>query len=155
MRSLVRDPSTASVLNNTPESAEAELRRIWDEGLDAKDLRHFMAASQDQGNRIGYLRVLYPFGSDDCLWLAFMAVAPALRGMGFGRKVLGLLLAGARDNPPIRKVGMHAIRTNVHAVRLYKSLGFECVKQEPWDNTDGTKRERLTLVLDLARKGTA
>ena len=146
VRSLVCDPSTVAALNDTLESAQTTLRRIWDEGLTPPDLRHIVVVSQHQENCIGYLRLLYPFVFDQCLWMSFLGVVPGLRGKGFGRRILELLVVGAGRDPLIRKFGMHTLRSNVHAVKLYESLGFECVKREPWENANGTRDERLTLV---------
>ena len=150
VQSLVCDPSTVAATNDTLESAQTTLRKIWDEGLKSPDLRHLIGLSQHPENRIGYLRLLYPFEFHQCLWMSFLAVVPELRGRGWGRKILELLLVGARRNPLVEKFGMHTVSGNVHAVRLYESLGFECVKREPWETRDGTKEERLTLVQDWA-----
>ena len=152
VQSLVCDPSTVAVLNQTPESAQSTLRRIWDEGLTPPDLRHIVAVSQRQGDCIGYLRLLYPFECEQCLWMSFLAVVPELRRKGFGRRILELLLLGARRNPFIRQFGMHTASTNVHAIKLYESLGFACVKREPWENANGAKDGRLTLVRTLAEE---
>ena len=130
VQSLVCDPSTVAALNDTPESAQATLRKIWAEGLKPPGMRHIIAVSQDQGDRIGYLRLPCPFDFDRCLWMSFLAVVPQWRGKGFGRRILELLFVGARENPLILKFGMHTVRTNVRAVSLYESLRFECGGKE-------------------------
>ena len=149
VQSLVCDPSTIAAMNETLDVSQTSLQSLWAQGLRPPDLRHVIAVSQCQENRIGYLRLLYPFEFDECLWMSYLAIVPELRGEGFGRVVLGLLLDGAKSNPHISKFGMHTGCANTRAVRLYESLGFECVKREPWENDDGTEDQRLTLVRDL------
>jgi len=142
---LVLDPSTLAAVNDTAESARRTIGDLWSEGLSLPDMRHLVAVSEEHGN-VGYLRLLYPFMQDHCLWLTFFAVVPTRRGQGFGRRILGLLLAQARTCPLVRSLGMHTMAGNARALRLYASLGFECVKREPWDCADRTSSERLTLV---------
>lgn len=152
MASIVCHPSTVIALHETVESAQSTIRKIWSEGLKPPDLRHILAFSQTKGNHIGYLRLLYPFEFDQCLWLSFFAIVPELRGQGFGRKILELLLTEARKCQLIQKFGIHTGSTNVHARRLYESLGFECIKREPWENEYGTKEERLTFIQNLTEE---
>lgn len=151
VRSLVCDPSTVTAVNDTRESADFALRKLWDEGLDAADLRHFVVVSP-QGACIAYFRLLYPYGRDNCLWLSYLAVAPEMRGTGHGGRVMGLLLAEARTNPHIQEFGMHTTDTNAHALHLYESLGFQCIKREPWINKDGTHGARFTLIQNVANE---
>ena len=145
VEALVIDPSTVAAVSGTPEAARTALAELWAEGLDSAEMRHLVAVSEGHG-RVGYLRLLYPFLEDGCLWLSYFAIVPAWRGQGVGRRVLGLLLDQARSCPLVQRFGMHTLTTNVRAARLYAALGFECVQREPWECADGTVQERLTLV---------
>ena len=87
VRGCVRDPATLEALGETAESAEAAFRGVWAEGLDAPDMRHLIAESAPEGHReaavpIAYLRLLYPYGEAECLWISFFVVAPGLRRRG-------------------------------------------------------------------------
>ena len=152
IESIVCHPSTVVPLHETVESAQSTIRKIWSEGLKPPDLRHILAFAQPKGNHIGYLRLLYPFEFDQCLWLSFFAIVPELRRQGFGRTILALLLTKARKCQLIQKFGIHTGSTNVHARRLYESLGFECIKREPWEDPDGAKEERFTFLQNVTEE---
>lgn len=155
VQSLVCHPSTVAALHDTVESAQVTIREIWREGLKPPDMRHIIVASQSDGNGIGYLRLLYPFEWDQCLWLSFITITHGLKGQGLGRKILKLLLGHARHCLHIQRFGMHALSTNTPAIRLFESLRFDCMKREPWENEDGTTAERLTFVQNLREDKTA
>lgn len=148
VHTLVTAPSTIAASNDSETSAETTLRKIWDEGLRAPDLRHFVASSQRLGC-LAYFRLLYPYAFDKSVWLSFLAVVPEQQGKGYGGRIMKMLLDEARRNPEIIKFGMHTHASNTRALKLYQSLGFQCIKREPWRNKDGTDGERLTLIQDV------
>jgi ribosomal protein S18 acetylase RimI-like enzyme len=146
----VCDPSTLMALNQTRESARAMLQQLWSEGLDAPDMRHFVAeTTEEKPMPVGYLRLLYPFPVPRSLWLSFIATAPSCRRRGYGRRILRMLLSVAETSDCVEKFGMHTGATSTAARGLYDSLGFRLVKREPWQNEDGTQDERLTYCRTL------
>jgi RimJ/RimL family protein N-acetyltransferase len=150
VRECVCDPATLEALGETAEAAEVTLRGLWAEGLSAPDMRHFVAELAGEGRReaavrIAYLRLLYPFGEPQCLWLSFLVVAPGMRRRGYGLGVLQLVLAAAKSTRRVAKVGVHTRSTNLVAARLYESAGLCCTKREPWPTADGRACERLTF----------
>jgi len=147
VRATVCDPSTVRALSDTLESAQATIKQLWAEGLDAPDIRHFIAEMEGQGaTPVAYLRLLYPFPWPRSLWLSFIAVPASRRRQGFGRRILGMLLSVTATSDCVKMFGMHtgSGSSTAPARGLYESFGFRCVKREPWGNEDGTREERLT-----------
>jgi ribosomal protein S18 acetylase RimI-like enzyme len=54
-----------------------------------------------------------------------LAVLPAYRGYGVGRRLVNKVLSEARRNPGIQYVVLEADRRNRTLVRWYESMGFE------------------------------
>ena len=77
-------------------------------------------------------------------------VAPAQRGSGLGRALLGAALEYARTVPGILQVQIAAAATNEPALALYESCGFEryaCEKRALW--VDGRGYDEVALALPL------
>ena len=147
VRATVCHASTLRASGDTPESAQATLKQLWTEGLDAPDMRHFIAETEGQGaTPVGYLRLLCPFPWPRSLWLSFPAIAPPRRRQGYGRRILGMLLSVAATSDCVEKFGMHTCSgsSTTPARGLYESSGFRIVKREPWQRQDRTREERLT-----------
>jgi RimJ/RimL family protein N-acetyltransferase len=53
-----------------------------------------------------------------------MSVERAWRGKGVGEGLLNVLMAWAKENPLIEKVGLSVLSSNTRAIGLYKKLGF-------------------------------
>ncbi|TNB49514.1 GNAT family N-acetyltransferase [Martelella lutilitoris] len=56
--------------------------------------------------------------------LCRIALAPALRGRGLSRPMLGLLVDEAFKEPDIMRVELNVYDLNASAIRAYKALGF-------------------------------
>ncbi len=54
-----------------------------------------------------------------------ISVHPSFQGVGIGRQLIEALLDWARKNIVIEKVTLQVFKTNHHAIKLYKSLGFK------------------------------
>jgi putative acetyltransferase len=77
--------------------------------------------------------------TDDGVYeLSKMAVSPAMRGRGIGRKILVYAIKQARNSHgwalPVRRLFLGSSKRLVDAVHLYESLGFEHISPEllPW-----------------------
>ncbi len=81
---------------------------------------------------------LIPVTDDGVYELSKMAVSPAVRGRGIGRKILVYAIEQARNSQswalPVRRLFLGSSKRLVDAVHLYESLGFEHVPPEslPW-----------------------
>jgi len=142
---MLLDPTTLMAIGETAEYAEQTLQRLWHEEPKMSGLRHFVVDTACGHEVIAYLRLEYPFNEPRCLWLTFFYVAPSHRGKGYGRRIMELLMAEARDSGCVRRFGMHTRDANAAAVGLYRSSGFVCVKREPWQSTNGDSSDRLTF----------
>ncbi|QNK69156.1 GNAT family N-acetyltransferase [Variovorax sp. PAMC26660] len=60
-----------------------------------------------------------------------MYVAPEARGKGIGRSLLSQALALAQSVPELLQVNLSVNASNVAAISLYESLGFETFGREP------------------------
>ncbi len=146
---MVLDPSTRVGTGETPEYAEETLRRLWHEEPETSGLRHFLVERGNRADVIAYLRLEYPLFEPECLWMTFLVVAAGMRGQGYGRRIMELLKAEARNSGCVRKFGVHTSASNAPATRLYESSGFKCIKREPWQSTTGDRSERLTFCCTL------
>ena len=76
---------------------------------------------------------LIPVTDDGVYELSKMAVSPATRGRGIGRKILVYAIEQAKALP-VRRLFLGSSKRLVDAVHLYESLGFEHIPPEslPW-----------------------
>ncbi len=93
------------------------------DGLD-QEARHLLLRAE--GAPAGCLRLLPP----PRLRIGRVAVAPQLRGQGFGRRLMTEALAFCRGNYPARPVALGA---QCRLVPFYESFGFAAVSQ-PYDD---------------------
>lgn len=147
VRDLACHADTVGPIRDTSDSAREVIEALWK--VDAEDLRHFVAELTSLSLPVAYLRLLYPFQGEHCVWLSYLAVDPSRRGEGLGHRILKTVAAAAKDTGVLRRFGTHTNSSNLVATKLYKSLGFECIKEEPWICRDGTSETRLTLVQTL------
>jgi len=65
----------------------------------------------------------------DELYLGLIELLPAFQGRGIGTAIIRGLIAQARAEG--RPLGLHVLRTNAPARRLYERLGLRVVGEEP------------------------
>ncbi len=65
----------------------------------------------------------------DELYLGLIELLPAFQGRGVGAAIIRGLIAQARAEG--RPLGLHVLRTNAPARRLYERLGLRVVSEEP------------------------
>jgi len=68
--------------------------------------------------------VLIMHGRRQSLRIYSLAVLPAYRGYGIGRRLVGKVLAAARRQPHVRYVALEADRRDRRLVRWYENMGF-------------------------------
>ena len=110
------------------------------EAEDHRQLNDPVAAYIDPGGRILIAELdgrvvgcvaLVPDGTGACQ-LSKMAIAPALRGQGAGRRLLAAAIAEAREMGA-RSVYLGSSRKLANAFHLYEDAGFEHVSPETLD----------------------
>lgn len=81
-----------------------------------------------------------------------MYVAPQARGKGIGRALLLEALAFARSVPAIRQVNLCVNASNIPAIHLYESVGFEKFGLEPGAMLiDGELHDEMQMCLRFAK----
>lgn len=78
-----------------------------------------------------------------------LCVNPTIRGRGFGRSSLNCLLQVARERS-IDKMVLEVRPTNIHAIALYHSMGFEQigVRRDYYQAREG-REDAVVLALEL------
>lgn len=93
-----------------------------------QDARHQLLIACSEGQRVGYAflrqHVELPEAS-----LEYLAVEPAWRGRGFGRKLVLAGLDWIFAQRGLKKALLNVVAENAAALELYRSLGFELLKQ--------------------------
>ena len=80
-----------------------------------------------------------------------IAIADALQGKGFGKKMMHALIAAAHTAPMVTALQLNVLASNVRAVALYEQLGFERLSTWHYDHhpflsaNDTLVRMRLLL----------
>lgn len=115
------------------------------------DARHF-AAGAELGHPLAVACWQAGLDRDDPQrgWLMSVYARPAARGQGYSEAVLNHIAADARA-AGMTSLGLHVVRTNVAALRLYRRLGYVD------SGIDGILSDlghpEYRLVLELGRAG--
>lgn len=107
--------------------------------LDGNDQRALQLVAAIDGDLAGYLR-LVPWPSDAKVTIGRVAVAPAYRRRGLGRRMMTLAVGRARQEFPRWAVALSA---QAYLVQFYESLGFAAVSA-PYDDA-GVPHIDMTL----------
>lgn len=79
-------------------------------------------------------------------FLMTFAIDPAFRNRGLGRKFLERIIAKLRGEAQVLQLDVR--KSNLPAIRLYRSLGFRIVKERPKFYSDGESALLMELELD-------
>ncbi|WP_340695865.1 ribosomal protein S18-alanine N-acetyltransferase [Hydrogenobacter thermophilus] len=92
------------------------------------------------GNVIGYfiLWVIY-----DTATLMNFAIKKSYWGMGYGKKLLSFLVDSFKDK--VSSISLDVRKSNIRAIRLYKSLGFKIINERPKYYSDGENAYQMIL----------
>lgn len=111
-----------------------------------------LAARDSTGAWLGVVTVERESGREKrrhIAWVLRMYVPAANGGRGIGRELLRAAVAAARELPGVSKINLTVAAHNLHAVRLYESMGFRVFSREPDAFRDSEPRTELTLALTL------
>jgi ribosomal protein S18 acetylase RimI-like enzyme len=92
------------------------------------DTARSYALVDEDGRLAGFAQILNRFGRRH---LARIAVAPALRGRGIGRRLMTAVLEATGDGPDF---SLFVYEDNIAARKLYEHMGFEahpCPPEQP------------------------
>lgn len=93
----------------------------------ADTLALLQVARKEEGgellNRLKSASSTFPLVADDEFHLSRLAVAPLVRGRGFGKEILNHFLASGR-NEGFNRFSLNVAISNSAAIRLYVSAGF-------------------------------
>ena len=103
------------------EEITAEQQKIWYNTLSGNVVPYVYAL--DDSSLCGYGLIVY---ENNAAYLT-AALEETNRGKGLGRKIFSDLIEIARKK--VNKICLEVLETNIIAVNLYKSLGFNQVKQ--------------------------
>ncbi len=92
------------------------------------------------GNVIGYfiLWIIY-----DTATLMNFAIKKSYWGMGYGKKLLSFLVDNFKDK--VSSISLDVRKSNIRAIRLYKSLGFKIINERPKYYSDGENAYQMIL----------
>ncbi len=99
---------------------------------------------EDKGEIVGYSVVWVIKGE---AFIMVFAVAPEHRGRGVGREFLRMLLEDLKGKAEV--VQLDVRKSNLPAIRLYRSMGFRIVKERKKFYSDG--ENALTMELELGK----
>jgi ribosomal protein S18 acetylase RimI-like enzyme len=173
IRTIILDPTTLAAVQATPEEADRNIHKLWEGDPHDSEMRHMVAEvaghpstslkvnsdpalhrQHEIAKITAYLRLLFPFPQPpqmepQSLWLSYFAVAPELRGQGYGGRIMRMLVQAARNAPQVKLFGLHTSSYNAAAIRLYETVGFACVRREPWPSfVVGREGVRVTMVIE-------
>ena len=83
----------------------------------------FFTAVQEDGAPVGFFGLTVR-GETRTGWLKFVIVAPACRGRGIGREMVGLAVRTALETPGVDSVRLSVFAENPAALRCYEAAGF-------------------------------
>ncbi len=99
---------------------------------------------ENDGNVIGYSVVWIVKGE---AFLMTFAVAPEYRGKGVGKEFLRMLLEDLKGKAEVIQLDVR--KSNLPAIRLYRSMGFRIVKERKKFYSDG--ETALMMELELGK----
>lgn len=121
LRRMHNDPGTLYMLTDTT-PVTPSMQRAWFESLGAGASRRY-AVEDEAGALIGLVRI-------DALDLVNrtasigLDIMPHVRGCGYGRRVMGLLVRYCFEELGLRMLWLATAEFNERAQRLYARLGF-------------------------------
>lgn len=112
---------SAGILGEYPITAERFNRAMA--ARDDSD-RYFPFVAVDGSGVVGFFILRQPGDDPDELRFGFVIVDPAIRGKGYGKKMLTLGIRYAFDLYHAKKTGLGVFANNPGAYHCYKSVGF-------------------------------
>lgn len=114
---------SADRINRFPLSGD-DIHRNYEPQLESGRF-HPLVTLDDQERLVGHLIIRYPHEDNDrSVRFGFVLVNPAFRGKGYGKEMLRLAIAYARDHLSARRVELGVFDNNAPAKHCYESVGF-------------------------------
>lgn len=98
---------------------------------------------EEEGRVVGYAVVWKVL--DDVNIMSF-AIDRSLWGKGYGKKLLAFVIQ--RFKHEAKSITLDVRRSNLRAIRLYKSMGFKIVAERPRYYSDGENAFQMVLELE-------
>ncbi len=130
---------TAGVLGKYPLTVE--------QFNEVSNLMAFTAVDDD--DIVGFFTLRRPGDSHDELRVGFVIVNPAIRGKGFGKKMLTLGIKFAKEIYGAKKASLGVFKNNEPAYYCYRSVGFEDLPNTDSYEINGETWDCLELEMTL------
>ena len=104
----------------------------------------------DENDPIGYAELNFMPGEKTHLWIGHCLIRPDRRGMGFGHRIVELLLREAFDRRRALAVSLVVFPDNAAAIRCYRTAGFVHVREQ-FKYMPATGRQHCMLEMRIRR----
>ena len=84
-----------------------------------------LTAVDENGDIIGHFIIRYPSDDDSSVRFGFVIVDPELRGKGYGKEMLKLGIAYAKEKLAASRIDLGVFENNESAMHCYESVGFK------------------------------
>lgn len=119
------DPVTKKHSRNT-DDIQYESHLIWLRDSLRNPVRNMFMAIDDEGNRIGQIR----FDRDGSMAEIDIAVSPAMRGKGIGRRLLKKGCQSYLNNWDVDYLLAAVKKNNFASIRIFEEAGFDVYKED-------------------------
>ena len=110
---------------------------------------HMAFTATDDDEIVGFFIMRRPTKSHDVLRFGFVIVNPAIRGKGYGKKMLQLGIIFAKEIYGARKVSLGVFKNNEPAYYCYRAVGFEDLPEIDTYEINGETWACLELEMNL------
>ena len=118
---------SASIYNKFPIKAE-DINNFYTE---CKNKTNFYPMTLEKNNKIiGHLILRNTDEKNEIIRIGFVIVNPALRGQGYGKKILNYAIEYAKEKLNAKEINLGVFEQNKSAYYCYKSVGFKEVDRE-------------------------
>ena len=106
----------------------------------------FPVVMTEDGRVTGFMLLRYPSEDHSIVRFGFVIVDNSMRGKGYGKRMLRLAIARAREQLGAKKITLGVFVDNPAALECYRSVGFRTVEEKDW-TIDGEEMKGLEMEL--------